>query len=189
MNRTRPARARAPAAAGIAALLLATACSTLPPGPGEAVLPLQTAWFEGRVVRYVTTDVSDADVARAKGANHVPALAELLPSRPGEPQRPPTPLARVYAFVGVQQPTVFPAVPLPVGGANASAAYTPLWRMVQVRWQAGRAVRELKSEEAVLDAEERGDVRLTVTDVVLNCPVFEVQGAGALPGSHARPAR
>lgn len=187
MNRPFPSRLARACVLPVAAL--ATACASLPGAPGEAVLPLQTAWFEGRLVRYVTTDVSDAEVARAKGANHVPALAELLPARPGEPQRPPTPLARVYAFVGVQQPTVFPAVPLPVGGGNASAAYTPLWRMVQVRWQAGRVVRELKSEEAVLDAEERGDVRLTVTDVVLNCPVFDVQGAGALPGSHARPAR
>ncbi len=187
MNRSFPSRLARACALPVAAL--AAACTTVPGAPGEAVLPLQTAWFEGRLVRYVTTDVSDAEVARAKGANHVPALAELLPSRPGEPQRPPTPLARVYAFVGVQQPTVFPAVPLPVGGANTSAAYTPLWRMVQVRWQPGRAARELKSEEAILDAEERGDVRLTVTDIVLNCPVFEVQGAGALPGSHARPAR
>ena len=40
-------------------------------------------------------------------------------------------------------------------------------------------------EEAILKAEERKDVTLTMTNVVLNCPIFEVEGAGALPGSKA----
>ncbi len=96
-------------------------------------------------------------------------------------------LERVYALIGFDQPTVFPSAPAPVGAANRDASYTPLWRLVKVRWQPGRSAVELKSEEAILQAEERHDVRLTLTDVVLNCPIFGLEGAGALPGSRIRP--
>ena len=35
-------------------------------------LPAVSGWFQGRAVQYVTTDVSDKDVAVAMGANFVP---------------------------------------------------------------------------------------------------------------------
>jgi len=38
-------------------------------------LPFQQAWFEGRLVSYVSTDVSDADRARSMDLSHVPQLA------------------------------------------------------------------------------------------------------------------
>lgn len=167
--------------------LLASGCAGMGPAAStaatpSATLPLRTAWFEGKRVHYVTTDVSDAAVAKAKGANFVPRLRDLL-QKPGAKAL----LERVYSVVDSKQPTVFPSAPAPLGAANRDAAYTPLWRLVEVRWQAGRSAVELKSEESILQAEERGDVRLTVNDVVLNCPIFAVEGAGALLGSGAAP--
>lgn len=153
---------------------------------GSVTLPLQTAWFEGRKVRYVTTDVSDAEVARAKGANFVPRLRDLLVAAPGSPRRS-MPVERVYSIEGFAQPTVFPSVPSPVGAGSTSRAYSPLWRMVKVQWQPGRTTRELRSEEAVLDAEERGDVKLVLTEVILNCPVVALDGDPPLTGARAEP--
>ena len=59
-----------------------TACSTEPvaPKPAEGVLPRIRAGVDGREVHYVSTDVSDAEMARALGLNHVPRLADALPS-------------------------------------------------------------------------------------------------------------
>lgn len=153
---------------------------------GSVTLPLQTAWFEGRRVRYVTTDVSDADVARAKGANFVPRLRDLVVVAPGKPLRA-VPVERVYSIEGIVQPTVFPSVPSPVGAGSTSSAYSPLWRMVKVVWQPGRVPRELRSEESVLDAEERGDVKLVLTEVILNCPVVALDGEPALSGARVEP--
>jgi hypothetical protein len=173
---------RWPALIACTAALMACATPPVPTVHGAALqLPLLTGWFEGRRVRYITTDVSDAAVAQAKGVNFVPRLKEVLPEAPGAAQRVGSPLERVYGFDdGVQAP-VFPSVPLPVGSSSRSLGYTPLWRLVQVRWKAGAAPRELRSEEAILDAEDRGELRLVVTDVVLNCPVLAVEGAGSLP--------
>jgi hypothetical protein len=44
------------------------------------------------------------------------------------------------------------------------------------------AGRELRSEEAILAAQERGDVTLTVTGVEPNCPVVRGVDGRALPG-------
>jgi hypothetical protein len=184
---TAPRRAPALRATVVVAMLGAFLAGCAVPrsdGVERIALPLQRAWFEGRVVEYVTTDVSDAAVAREKGANYVPRLADTLPDEraprvPGG-ARGGAPVERVYSFAGRHQFGVFPSAPRPAGHDNADAAYSPLWRMVVVHWNPGRTVRELRSEEAVLAAEERGDVRLEITRIVLNCPVVRAADGTAL---------
>ena len=153
----------------------------LPPGPGRVQLPVLQGWFDGEVVLYVTTDISHADVAAAKGANFAPRLAHALPGGPPQPGRPSS-VDKVYAVTNFQQPSIFASAPRPVGPASSDTAYSPLWQMVKVIWQPGRSPRELRAEEAVLDAAETGDVRLEPTPVVLNCPIVQRPGQGALPG-------
>lgn len=183
-----------PTFASLALVFLAavglTGCASTTSAPagvqGSVTLPLQTAWFDGQKVRYVTTDVSDADVARAKGANFVPRLRDLIVAAAGSPLRG-VPVERVYSIEGFAQPTVFPSVPSPVGAGSTSRAYSPLWHMVKVVWQPGRIPRELRSEERVLDAEELGDVKLVLTEVILNCPVVALDDDSALAGARVEP--
>ena len=47
-------------------------------GKTETVLPLSKAWFESQIVEYITTDISDANMARMMGANYVPRLRDAL---------------------------------------------------------------------------------------------------------------
>lgn len=146
-------------------------------GPAHVRLPLHRAWVDGRQVDYVTTDISDAAMARQEGVNHVPRLALAL----GGPGRPSV-TERVYKFVNGEQITVFQSAPLPTGGANADPNYSPLWRMVLVRWVRPAAVRELRSEEQILAAQERGELALEVTDIVVNCPITRSVDGQALRG-------
>ncbi|MFG6489364.1 hypothetical protein ACG04R_21955 [Roseateles sp. BYS78W] len=141
----------------------------------EITLPLKEAWFEGQIVHYVSTDISDPGIARKQGINYVPALADTL--KPGMP------VERAYKFPGDEQATVLPSIPRPVGGANADATYSPLWVLVMVRWKPGVTPHTLTSEEAVLAAEEKGEVELTRTKIVANWPVVRARGA-ALQGVH-----
>lgn len=146
-------------------------------GRTEIVLPLQRAWVDGRTVEYVTTDISDAAMAKTAGANYTPRLAGAL----GATGRASV-LERVYKFPGGEQLGIFQSAPLPAGSANAVEAYSPLWRMVMVRWKTPANGRVLKSEEEVLAAEERGDVSLEPTEVVVNCPVTRGADGGELRG-------
>lgn len=162
-----------------AALCLLTACAgPVPDGSRtEVVLPLNRAWVDGRKVEYITTDVSDAAMARMSGANFVPRLSDAIP-RAGQPSV----LERVYKFPRGEQISIFQSAPLPAGPANADRNYSPLWRIVLVQWRSPDRVRELTSEEELLAAEDKGEVTLNITQVVANCPVVRVADGQALQG-------
>lgn len=166
---------------GLAASLAGCAQAPSLPDPERVQLPLLKGWFDGEVVLYVTTDVSHADVAAAMGANFAPRLAHALPAGPPQPSRRSS-VDKVYAVTNFQQANVFASAPQPVGPSSSDASYSPLWQMVKVTWQPGRGPRELRAEEAVLDAAEKGDVVLEATPVVVNCPIMQRAGHGALPG-------
>ena len=173
----------------VSAVLLASllaGCATSPVAPlapaapalaTEVTLPLVSAWYEGGLVQYISTDVSDAAMARAKDMNFVPGLALAL--KPGQPSL----VERIYVFPDGSQRNVLPSMPDPVGYASTDKSYSPLWHLHAVAWQAGRTHRELRSEEQILDAVERGDVTLTPLRIVANCPVVYSAKGGLLPGT------
>jgi hypothetical protein len=145
-----------------------------------ATLPLQSAWHNDRKVFYISTDISDSAMATMMGSNFAPRLADAVPSalrQPGEKSA----LERVYKFSGDTQEAVFASVPDPVGPASRDATYSPLWQVFWVTWKAAKPARVLKSEEAILAAEERGEVELARTGIVVNCPIV-ASDAGSLPG-------
>ena len=144
-----------------------------------ATLPLQGAWHNDRKVFYISTDISDSAMATMMGSNFAPRLADAVPSalrQPGEKSA----LERVYKFSGDTQEAVFASVPDPVGPASRDATYSPLWQVFWVTWKAAKPARVLKSEEAILAAEERGEVELARTGIVVNCPIV-ASDAGSLP--------
>ena len=144
-------------------------------GKTETVLPLNRAWVEGRQVEYITTDISDAEMASAAGVNYAPRLRDALSARP-------TVLERVYKFSQGEQFSIFQSAPRPVGPSNTDKAYSPLWRLVIVKHMAPGTRPEIKSEEELLSAEEKGLVSLQVTDVVVNCPITKEVGGSSLRG-------
>lgn len=171
----------------LAAIGVLSGCSTAPAVPVAPAssasattiqLALFPAWHDGRLVHYISTDTSDADMARAKNMNFAPRLAMALGDGVANPGRR-SALERVYAFPGDSQPNVFPSAPTPIGAASTDAADSPLWHMYMVVWQPGRVPRELRSEEQVLAAAANGDVGVSATRSVANCPVV-VDGNGSL---------
>lgn len=164
-------------------LLLTSACSTVPApaDTGLAAMPVLRGWVDGEEVFYLTTDISHADVAEAKGANFAPRLADALPTGPAVPGRRSS-VDKVYAVTNFEQGSIFASAPFPMGSASRETAYSPLWQMVKVTWAAGKTPHTLKSEEAVLAAVDSGAVTLEPTKVVLNCPIVHRGSRGAMPG-------
>jgi hypothetical protein len=177
------------------ALLLAalTGCSTPAVGWREAALakvPMVHGWADGQPVDYITTDISDQALAKALGVHYAPRLADALPASstagPGRAPGQPSSVARVYAITNFSQGNILSALPLPSGSGNGNPEYTPLWQLIKVSWQAGHTPRLLRSQEEVLDAEEKKAVTLERTAIVVNCPVIFSPEGKALP--HSRPA-
>ncbi len=146
-------------------------------GRTETVLPVSRAWVDGRIVEYVTTDISDLAMARMMGANHVPALASAVRSPPGQSL-----VERVYKFPNEEQISIFASAPSPVGAENQDRSYSPLWRVVLVRWNNPTLKRELTAEEDLLAAEENKELTLEITGIVVNCPVTRNASGQALKG-------
>ena len=150
--------------------------------PTTVVLPLAHAWTDGRLVQYITTDTSDYDLARKMGINHVPRLAHAASKSAPTGSARYSALERVYMFHDDAQINVFPSSPQPTGPDNQDAAYSPLWRAAMVRWLQPGQRRELRSEESILAAQDRGWVSVTVTDLVINCPVVRSVDGKSLRG-------
>ena len=157
--------------------------SPVPTTPTRFVqLPMIAGWHENERVHYVTTDVSDRQMAEKLGANFVPRLALAVPEGPAAPGRRSV-LERIYLFTNFTQGNIVPSAPSPVGPGSSDKTYSPLWRVVQVTWLSGSTPSELRAEEAVLAAEGKGWVRLNITDIVVNCPVVHSASGGLLPGA------
>jgi hypothetical protein len=160
--------------------LISSGCASLG-GSGlhaSVSLPLNQAWMDGRKVEYVTTDISDPAMAQALGVNLVPRLAQALPA-PGRASV----VERVYKFTDDSQITVFQSAPSPTGPTNADSSYSPLWRMVLVRWSKPALARELKSEEQILRAADAQELSLQVTNIVVNCPITRSVDGQAIRGA------
>lgn len=166
----------------VGAILFASACTVgQAPNPsgvkldGNAAatvaLPLLSGWYDGNVVFYITTDVSQKEMAGAAGANYVPRLRHALRApEPGQASA----VDRVYKVLNFDQGSVFPSAPRRKGGADGDTdtEYTPFWVVYQVSWLAGSTPHLLRSEQEISDAEEKKLVRIEATDIVVNCPIL-----------------
>src|SRR5437867_6412735 len=136
-------------------------------------IPLKKGYVNGNPVFYINTDMSDQKLAdqlsNATGfrINYVPLLARA----------PNDAVAQFYVFkngikgVGTLgfQPTVGNAQP-------SDANYSPLWKINIVEWKNGTTSTELKSEKEIADAKAKGDVTVTPTEIVANCPFVQWNG-------------
>lgn len=153
-----------PTVSPTAAPMPAMDMGTMPDAP---TIPAGLAYAEGQEIRFVHTEVSDAEIAKLltdmmnSPVLVVPALADV----------PESATAPVYVFTNGPtgmgplgfQPDVFPYPP-------ADAAYTPLRTIHLVTWVDPGQARELKSAAEVQEAEQKGTVTIEQPGVVVNMP-------------------
>jgi hypothetical protein len=151
-----------------------------------AEFPVVSGWYEGHVVQYITTDVSDQEIAKKIGVNFAPRLADAIPSQPRTPGQA-SPVERIYSFTNFKQGGVLPSIPEPVGANSINKNYSPLWQMHTVTWLPGHEPRVLRSEEEVLAAADKGEVTIKQTNIVINCPVIFSEQGGTLPRVKIKP--
>lgn len=144
------------------------------PQDATATFPLVFCWYRGEVLFYIQIDTSDKAVAQQMGLNYVPQLGNVLTSSPKA-------YDDTYTFTNFRQFNVVPSAPDPVGPKSADPDYQPLWQVSKVAWNSGSKPRTLKSEEEILAAAKGGEVTITQTNVIINCPIVFRPGAGKLP--------
>jgi hypothetical protein len=120
-------------------------------------------------------------MARAAGVNLASRMTDAIPEYPKPPERKDV-LERVYKFPNGEQDAVFASIPNPVGPMSKDPQYSPLWILYAVRIVRASSSAPLVSEEAILQAQDAGDVTVTRTAIVINCPIVGTEHGGVLPG-------
>jgi len=136
-------------------------------------IPLTQGFVKGYPVFYISTEASDKDLA-----DHLTQLTGFdVVYTPTLQQTPVDALAQIYAFEnGIKgtgplgfQPNVADSQP---GDIN----YSPLWAVNIVKWNDDANTRELKSQTEILTAQANGELSVTSSGFIVNCPFVQWNG-------------
>ncbi|TLY07617.1 MAG: hypothetical protein E6K83_04870 [Thaumarchaeota archaeon] len=149
------------------------------------VIPLVQGLYDGKDVFYITTEASDSNAASelTKFTNFPVTFAPALAKTP------PTASANIYLFKnGIKGPGIMGFQPQVVDSIPGDAKYSPLWRVNVVEWKDPASATTLGSEDEVLTAESIGQVTVTFTHIVVNCPIVQWSGnkEGTIPAGHMK---
>lgn len=136
-------------------------------------LPLTRGFADGNEVFYISTEASDAGLA-----DH---LTNITGSRvvfaPSLARAPSASLSNIYAFEnGIEGTGPLGFQPNVADSQPGDEQYSPLWRIILVKWSEGVTATELKSEQEILAAQQEGKLAINVTTMVVNCPFVQWEG-------------
>jgi hypothetical protein len=136
-------------------------------------IPLIEGFVNGNSVFYINTDISDQKLASQLTSttgfriNYAPLLA----------QAPNDAVAQFYVFKNGIKGTGTLGFQPTIGNAQPSdTKYSPLWKINMIEWKSSVTPIQLKSEKEVMDAKAKGDLTITPTDIVANCPFVRWNG-------------
>jgi hypothetical protein len=140
-------------------------------------IPLLKGYENGNEIYFIATDVSDEKVAAFATnltgfkINYAPALS----------QTPDSARTQAYAFTnGIpgNGPYGF-QIPVTIGKPG-DRGYSPLWQLNLVSWNDNATARELKSVEEITAAEQRWELSINQTDIILNHPAIQWQNGSLM---------
>ncbi len=90
---------------------------------------------------------------------------------------PPQSLANIYVFRnGIKGSGPLGFQPNVADSQPGDPGYSPLWRINNVEWKQGVSPKELKSETDILSAEKSGELTISSSDAIVNCPFVHWHG-------------
>lgn len=136
-------------------------------------IPLTRGFVDGNEVFYISTEASDEGLA-----GHLTNITGFrVAYTPALANTPASALANIYAFSnGIEGEGPLGFQPNVADSQPGDPEYSPLWRIIMVEWQDGTTPRELRSEDEILAAQQAGQVAITVTEMVVNCPFVQWEG-------------
>ncbi|MBI4528500.1 MAG: hypothetical protein HY695_32300 [Deltaproteobacteria bacterium] len=140
-----------------------------------AGVPPVKGYTEGKRIRFIHTEASDAKVAEL--------LTEMMRSPvlvvPSLAQAPKEMLADVYVFKnGVKGDGPFGFQPDVFDNPPGTDGYRPLRSVLIVTWKNEKAARQLRSAAEVTAAADKGEITIERPGVVVNMPLLTWPGGG-----------
>ena len=124
-------------------------------------------YYDGHIDEMLSTDVSNKAQASSSQINY---SAALLNSPAGKNPS----LYMMSGPAAPNQPMVFNTEP-------GEDSYSPLWQEVTVKWKAGVKPVLLVKDDQINSLASKGELTVTPTGIVLNCPIVKVTTATTVP--------
>jgi hypothetical protein len=136
-------------------------------------LPLTRGYVNGVEVFYISTEASDKGLA-----NHLTNVTHSRVSYAPALRNVPQPsLGNIYVFAnGIKGPGPLGFQANVADSQPGDPGYSPLWRINNVEWKQGVSAREIKSEDDILSAQKKGELTVTPSNKVVNCPFVQWHG-------------
>jgi hypothetical protein len=136
-------------------------------------IPLEKGYQNGSELFFIATDASDQNVAAqlTNSSGFKVNFAPLLAKTPEDARN------QAYVFRNGLRGNGPLGFQLPVVSAKpGDEGYSPLWQINFVDWKQGANATELKSVQQIMDAQSKGDLAITKTEVIVNHPVIQWNG-------------
>jgi hypothetical protein len=154
---------------------------TTPQAP--VVIPLVKGLYDGKDILLITTEVSDKAMKDQIGnftgspVNYEPNLTKSQD------------IGNLWIFKnGVKGPGFMGFQASVVDSIPGDSHYTPLWKVSIVEWKttSGTTPTILGSDDAIAQAAGKGQITITPTKVVVNCPILQWGGNkdNTIPAGH-----
>ena len=155
-------KALTPSASPSAAATTQASASAMPAIPTATTIqmPVTYGYYDGHVDTMLSTDVSNKAQAAAGHINYSAALI----NRP----------ASTFPALYMVQGAAAPSQPLVFGSEPGKSDYSPIWQEVNVRWKSGITPVLLLKDDQIKELATKGQLTVTATPVVLNCPIVKV---------------
>ena len=155
---------------------------TTPNAP--VVIPLVKGLYDGKDILLITTEVSDK------------AMKDQIGNFTGFPVNYDANLTKISQGVGnlwifkngVKGPGFMGFQASVVDSIPGDPGYTPLWKVSIVEWKTNSGITPtiLGSDDAIAAAQSKGQITVTPTNVVVNCPILQWGGNkdNTIPAGH-----
>jgi len=136
--------------------------------------PLVKGYHDGGDLYFIHTEASDSSVANMLTEMMGPKVIHM----PRLTQTPDTLLADIYVFKnGVEGHGPFGFQPDLFGSVPGDSEYSPLRLIHLVRWNEKAEPRELKTVDALMEAQSNEELAIKKTNIIVNMPVLVWPGA------------
>jgi hypothetical protein len=145
------------------------------------VLPLFKALYDSKGVMFIITEVSDKTMRDQIGnftgspVNYEPNLTKSQD------------IGQLWIFKnGVKGPGLMGFQTNVLNSIPGDPHYTPLWKVNIVEWKTTSTPTILGSDDIIADAVKKGQITVTPTNVVINCPIVQWGGNkdNTIPAGH-----
>jgi len=155
---------------------------TTPNAP--VVIPLVRGLYDGKDVLLITTEVSDK------------AMKDQIVNFTGFPVNYDANLRKISRGIGnlwifkngVKGPGFMGFQASVVDSIPGDPGYTPLWKVSTVEWKTNSGITPtiLGSDDAIAAGQSKGQITITPTNVVVNCPILQWGGNkdNTIPAGH-----